>query len=147
MNPSRPAYFRHRFPAQIISHCVRLYFRFSLSFRDIEEMMARRGVELTHESVRGWCLKFGGIYAKRMRSRGPRPGDRWHLDEVLLNISGRPRYLWRALDRDGKVLDILVQPRRNKRAAKKFFRKPLQAMKYVPRAIIADRSDAAAKKK
>lgn len=132
MNPSRRAYFRHRFPAQIISHCVRLYFRFSLSFRDIEEMMAGRGVELTHETVRGWCLKFGGIYARRMRSRGPRPGERWHLDEVLLNIGGRPRYLWRALDQNGKVLDILVQPRRDKRAAKKFFHSLLKALKMRP---------------
>src|ERR1700693_2210171 len=95
----------HRFPVEIISHCVWLYFRFSLSFRDIDEMMAKRGVALTYETVREWCLKFGGAYAKRMRSRGLRPGDRWHLDEVFLRISGKPQYLWHAVDQDGEVLD------------------------------------------
>jgi putative transposase len=148
MNPSPPAYFRHRFPAEIISHCVWLYFRFCLSFRDVEEMMAKRGVVLTYETVREWCLKFGRAYAKRMRSRSPRPGDRWYLDEVFLKIQGRLQYLWRAVDQDGEVLDILVQPRRNKRAAKKFFRKLLKGLQYVPRVIITDQlgSYAAAKK-
>jgi putative transposase len=147
MNPSQLAYFRHRFPAEIISHCVWLYFRFSLSFRDIEEMMAKRGMVLTYETVREWCSKFGGAYAKRMRSRSPRSGDRWHLDEVFLKIQGRLQYLWRAVDQDGEVLDILVQPRRNKRAAKRFFRKLLKDLQYVPRAIITDKlgSYAAAK--
>ena len=84
---------RHRFPAEIISHCVWLYFRFSLSFRDVEEMMAKRGVVLTYETVREWCLKFGRAYAKRMRSSSPRPGDRWHLDEVFLKIQGELQYL------------------------------------------------------
>jgi putative transposase len=137
----------HRFPVEIISHCVWLYFRFSLSFRDIEEMMAERGVVVSYESVREWCLKFGTAYAKRIRAQGPRPGDRWHLDEVFLKIQGKLQYLWRAVDQDGDVLDILVQSRRNKRAAKKFFRKLLKGLQYVPRAIITDklRSYAAAK--
>jgi len=137
----------HRFPAKIISHYVWLYFRFSLSFSDVEELMAERGVVVSYESVREWCLKFGAAYAKRIRAHGPRPGDRWHLDEVFLKIQGKLQYLWRAVDQDGEVLDILVQPRRNKRAAKKFFRKLLKVLQYVPRAIVTDklRSYAAAK--
>jgi putative transposase len=147
MNPSTPAYYRHRFPSQIISHCVWLYFRFSLSFRDVEELMAERGVAVTYESIREWCVKFGQSYAKRMRSRSPRPGDRWHLDEIFLTIADKRQYLWRAVDQDGEVLDILVQPRRNKGAAKKFFRKLLKGLQYIPRAIVTDRlaSYAAAK--
>ena len=137
----------HRFPAETISHCVWLYFRFSLSFRDVEEMMAERGVVVSYESIREWCLKFGAAYAKRIRAYGARPGDRWHLDEVFLKIQGKLQYLWRAVDQDGDVLDILVQSRRNKQAAKKFFRKLLKVLQYVPRVIVTDklRSYAAAK--
>ena len=139
----------HRFPPEIISHCVWLYFRFSLSFRDVEEMMVERGVVVSYESVREWCLKFGATYAKRIRAHDPRPGDRWHLDEVFLKIQGKLQYLWRAVDQDGEVLDILVQSRRNKRAAKKFFRKLklLKVLQYIPRVIVTDklRSYAAAK--
>jgi len=102
-------------------------------------MAAERGVTVTYESVREWCLKFGGAYAKRMRSRSPRPGDRWHLDEVFLRIAGRLQYLWRAVDQDGEVLDILVQPRRNKGATKKFFRKLLRGLQCVPRVIVTDK--------
>ena len=136
----------HRFPVEIISHCVWLYFRFSLSFRDIEEMMAERGVVVSYESVREWCLKFGAAYAKRIRAHGPRLDDRC-LDEVFLKTQGKLKYLWRAVDQDGEVLDILVQSRRNKRAAKKFFRKLLKVLQYVPRVIVTDklRSYAAAK--
>ena len=137
----------HRFPAEIISHCVWLYFRFSLSFRDVEEMMAERGVVVSYESIREWCLKFGAAYAKRIRAHGPRPGHRWHLDEVFLKIQGKLQYLLRAVDQNGEVLDILVQSRQNKWAAKKFLRKLLKGLQYVPRAIITDklRSYAAAK--
>jgi len=140
-------YHRHRFPAEIISHSVWLYFRFALSFRDVEEMLAMRGVSLTYETVREWCLKFGQTYAKRLRQRSPRPGDQWHLDEVFLKINGRIHYLWRAVDQDGDVLDILVQSHRDKKAAKKFFRKLLKGSRYVPRVIITDklRSYSAAK--
>ena len=123
----------HRFPADIISHCVWLYFRFGLSLRDVEDMMAERGVVVSYESVQEWCLKFGPAYAKRIRAHRPRSGDRWHLDEVFLKIQGKLQYLWRAVDQDGDVLDILVQSRRNKRAAKKFFRKLLKVLQYVPR--------------
>jgi len=139
MRTSVALYHRHRFPAEIISHSVWLYFRFALSFRDVEEMLAMRGVALTYETVRAWCLKFGQTYANSLRRRAPRPGDRWHLDEVFLKINGRLHYLWRAVDQDGEVLDILVQKHRDKRAAKKFFRKLLKGLRYVPRVIITDK--------
>jgi putative transposase len=147
MRASLSLYHRHRFPAEIISHCVWLYFRFALSFRDVEEMLAMRGVALTYETVREWCLKFGQTYANDLRRKSPQPGDRWHLDEVFLKINGRVRYLWRAVDQDGDVLDILVQRHRDKKAAKKFFRKLLKGLRYVPRTIITDklRSYSAAK--
>jgi putative transposase len=132
-------YHRHRFPAEIISHCVWLYFRFALSFRDVEEMLAMRGVVLTYETVREWCLKFGQTYANDLRRRSPRPGDRWHLDEVFLKINGRIHYLWRAVDQDGDVLDILVQTKRDKTAATKFFRKLLKGLRYIPRVIVTDK--------
>src|SRR6266850_1267098 len=132
-------YHRHRFPAEIISHCVWLYFRFALSFRDVEEMLAMRGVALTYETVREWCLKFGQTYANDLRRRSPRPGDRWHLDEVFLKINRRIHYIWRAVDQDGEVLDILVQSRRDKKAAKKFFRKLLKGLRYIPRVVITDK--------
>jgi len=132
-------YHRHRFPAEIISHSVWLYFRFALSFRDVEEMLAMRGVSLSYETVREWCFKFGQIYSNGLRRKSPRPGDRWQLDEVFLKINGRIHYLWRAVDQDGDVLDILVQSKRNKKAAKKFFRKLLKTVQYVPRVIITDK--------
>ena len=132
-------YLRHRFPPEIISHCVWLYFCFCLSFRDIEELMCERGIIVSYETIRWWCLKFGQAYAKRIRSRSPRPGDRWHLDEVFLRINGEIQYLWRAVDQDGEVLDILVQSHRNKRAAKRFFRKLLKGLQYAPRVIITDK--------
>jgi putative transposase len=133
------SYHRHRFPAEIISHSVWLYFRFALSFRDVEEMLAQRGVVLTYETIRAWCLKFGQTYANDLRRRSPRPGDRWHLDEVFLTINGRVHYLWRAVDQDGDVLDILVQSQRDKGAAKKFFRRLLKGFRYVPHLIITDK--------
>ena len=132
-------YHRHRFPAEVISHCVWLYFRFALSFRDVEEMLAMRGVSLSYETVREWCLKFGQTYGNGLRRKAPRPGDRWHLNEVFLKINGQLHYLWRAVDQDGDVLDILVQRQRNKKAAKKFFRKPIKGLRYVPTVIITDK--------
>ena len=139
MSTSASLYHRHRFPAEIISHCVWLYFRFALSFRDVEEMLAMRGVVLTYETVREWCLKFGQSYANNLRRRSPRPGDTWHLDEVLLKINGRIHYLWRAIDQDGDVLDILVQSNRDKKAAKNFFRKLLKGLHYVLSLIVTDK--------
>jgi len=132
-------YHRHRFPAEIINHCVWLYFRFALSFRDVQEIMAMRGVTLSYEAIREWSLKFGQIYANELRRKRPRPGDKWHLDEMFIKINGKEHYLWRAVDQDGNVLDIMVQSRRNKKAAKKFFRKLLKGLQYVPRVIITDK--------
>src|SRR6266516_1534625 len=136
---SAPDHKGFRFPPEIISHCVWLYFRFSLSYRDVEELMAQRGIILTYETVHQWCLKFGQTYANELRHRRPRCGDKWHLDEVVLTIRGQKHYLWRAVDQDGNVLDILVQSRRNKHAAKRFFRKLLKGLTYVPRVIITDK--------
>jgi putative transposase len=138
-SPSTTLYKRHRFPAEIISHCVWLYFRFSLSYRDVQEMMAERGVIVSHEAVRYWGQTFGQQYANQLRRRRPRPGDKWHLDAVFLTIHGERHYLWRAVDQDGHVLDILVQRRREKKAATKFFRKLLKGFTYVPRVIITDK--------
>ena len=98
-------YYRHRFPSEIISRCVWLYFRFALSYRDVKELMHEREVNVTYETVHEWCLKFGHLYARRLRSRSPRPGDRWHLDEVFLKINGRLQYLWRAVDQDEEVTE------------------------------------------
>jgi putative transposase len=137
--PAPNAYKRHRFPAEIISHCVWLYFRFCLSYRDVEELMAERGVGLTYEAVRYWCRKFGQTYANQLRRRRPRPGDKWHLDEAFLTINKQRHYLWRAVDQDGHILDILMQRRRDKQAAKRFFRKLLKGLTYVPRVIVTDR--------
>ena len=136
MNIKNP-YHRHRFPSEIISHCVWLYYRFSLSYRDIELMMAERGLSLTYETIRYWCLKFGHLYAKQMRKRKVW-GDTWHLDEVFCRINGQVHYLWRAVDQDGQVLDILVQRKRNKPAADRFFRK-LKKQGYSPRSIVTDK--------
>ena len=141
MHTSAPTnlYKHHRFPAEIISHGVWLYDRFCLSYRDVEELLFARGVLVTYEAIRKWCRKFGQAYANQLRRRGPRPGDTWHLDEVFLTIQGAWHYLWRAVDQDGHVLDILVQSRRNKKAAKKFFRKLLKGLTYVPRVVITDK--------
>jgi putative transposase len=129
----------HRFPAEIISHAVWLYFRFCLSYRDVEELLFARGVMVTYEAIRKWCRKFGQLYGNELRQRRPRLGDKWHLDEVFLTIHGKRHYLWRAVDQEGNILDILVQRRRDKKAAKKFFRKLLKGCQYVPRVIITDK--------
>lgn len=134
-----PSHKGHRYPVEIISHCVWLCFRFPLSFREVEELMLERGVEVSYETVRRWCLKFGQEYANRLRRRRPRPGDKWHLDEVFIRINGKIHYLWRAVDQDGNVLDILVQPRRNARAARRFFRRLLKDCAYVLRVIVTDK--------
>jgi putative transposase len=127
---------------------VWLYFNFALSYREVEMMLARRGIEVSYETIRQWCLKFGQAYANELRRRRPRPGDKWHLDEVVLKIKGQQCYLWRAVDQEGVVLDILVQSRRDTKAATKFFKKVLKGLEYVPRVIITDklRSYGAAKK-
>src|ERR671916_811589 len=138
-NAAAPSYKRHRYPAEVIAHTVWLCFRFSLSFRNVEELMATRGIILSYETVRRWTLKFGQEYANQLKRRRPQPGDKWHLDEVFLTIQGKTAYLWRAVDQHGNVLDILVQSRRNKATATKFFRKLLTGCQYVPRVIITDK--------
>jgi putative transposase len=134
-----PSYKGHRYPGEIIAHCVWLYHRFPLSFREVEELMLQRGVVVSYETIRAWCAKFGQAYANGLRRRQPRPGDKWHLDEVFVKINGTIHYLWRAVDQHGNVLDVLVQPRRNALAAKKFFRKLLKGLRYVPRVIVTDK--------
>src|SRR5713101_4334566 len=132
-------YKNHRFPGEIISHGVWLSYRFPLSYRDVQELLFERGIDVTHEAIRQWCLKFGQDYANQLKRRRAQPGDKWHLDEVFLTINGKHHYLWRAVDQDDNVLDILVQSRRNKHAAKKCFRKLLKGLRYVPRVIITDK--------
>lgn len=110
---------RHRFPAEVIRHAVWLYFRFSLSLRDVEEMLAARGVEVSYETIRCWMRKFGPMITKRLKKRRPAPSPRWHLDEVVCWIGGRRMYLWRAVDDEGEVLDVVVQRRRDNEAALK----------------------------
>jgi putative transposase len=104
-------YKNHRFPGEIISHGVWLYYRFTLIYRDVQELLFERGIAVTYEAIRQWCRKFGQDYANQLRRRRPRPGDKWHLDEVFLTINGKRHYLWRAVDQDDNVLDILVQVR------------------------------------
>jgi putative transposase len=137
----------YRYPAEIVSHVVWLYFRFALSFRDIEEPMASRGSIVSYETIRQWTLKFGQRYANELRRRQPQRGDKWHLDEVVLTIKGKHHYLWRTVDQNNHVLDILIQSRRNRQAAKRFFRKLLKGLGYAPRVLITDKlkSYAAAK--
>src|SRR5947209_3302751 len=131
-------YKHHRFPGEIISHAVWLYFCFPLSHRDVEELLFVRGVIVSYEAIRTWCRKSGPQFANQLRRRQPRPGDKWHMDEVFITINKKRHYLWRAVDQDGHMLDILVQRRRNKQAAKKFFRTLLKGCQAVPRVIITD---------
>ncbi|MFE7394602.1 IS6 family transposase [Streptomyces sp. NPDC057582] len=138
MGSVSPSYRGHRYPVEVISHCVWLYFRFPLSFREVEELMLQRGVSVSHETVRRWCLKSGQAYANALRRRQPRPGDTWHLDEVFIKINGEQKYLWRAVDQDGNVLDILVQNRRDTAAARRFFRR-LMTTGGVPRVVVTDK--------
>jgi putative transposase len=133
-----PSYKRFRFPAEI-SHYVWLYHGFSLSFCEIEEMMLKRGLVVSHETVWQWCAKFGQTYANGLRRRRARSGDKWHLDEVFIKINGTSHYLWRAVDQHGNVLDILVTSRRDAKVATRFFRKLLTALEYVPRVLITDK--------
>jgi len=134
-----PSYTGHRFPPAISAHAVWLYFRFALSYRDVEELLAEHGVIVTYETIRQWCRKFGQGYANALRRRRPRPGDKWHRDEVFISSNGVRHYLWRAVDQDGNVLDILVQRRRDTAAARKFFRKLLKGLRYGPRVVITDK--------
>ena len=134
-----PSYKGYRYPAEVIAHCVWLYHRFRLSYRDVEELMLARGVVVSHETVRQWCGKFGPEYAASLRRRKAQAGDKWHLDEVFIKVNGERQYLWRAVDQDGNVLDILVQSRRNTKAARRFFRKLLKRQCRAPRVLVTDK--------
>ena len=136
---SEPATFPgYRFPAEIISYAVWLYHVFGLSLRDVELILSERGIAVSHESIRQWCLKFGADFARKLRQRRPKPGDTWHLDEMFLKINGELHYLWRAVDQHGVVLDILVQDCRNATAAKRFFKRLLAGLKYKPKRLVTD---------
>jgi putative transposase len=137
--PACPSYAGYRFPAEVISHAVWLYFRFPLSLRNVDEILAARGVVVSHETVRQWALKFGQGFAHQIRCRLPQAGDKWHLDEVVVKIAGVKHWLWRAVDQDGTVLDILVQSRRDKQAAKRLLRKLLKKQMRPPRVMITDK--------
>src|SRR5687768_8985555 len=136
---AKSPYAGYRFPPEVISHAVWLYFRFPLSLRMVEEMLAARGIIVSHETVRQWGRKFGQAFANQIRRRLPRPGDKWHLDEVVITIAGKKHWLWRAVDHDGIVLDVLVQSRRDKRAAKRLLRKLLRKQGRPPRVMVTDK--------
>ncbi len=142
-------YSRHRFPSEIISHCVWLYYTFPLSYRDIEKMMVYRGIKVTYETIREWCQKFGQQYANQLRRKRPYITDKWHLDEVVVTIKKQQYYLWRAVDSAGNVLGVLLQRHRDAKAAERFFRKLLKKQGFVPRVIVTDKlkSYEAAKKR
>lgn len=129
---------RHRFPREVIRHAVWLYFRFTLSVRDVEEILAQRGIEVSREAVRCWVIKFGPLIAANLRRRRSSPTGRWHLDEMVVKIGGRRMYLWRAVDDEGEVLDVLVQKRRNKNAALKLLRRLLKNQGVHPETITTD---------
>ena len=133
------SYRRHRFPGIVIQQAVWLYFRFALSYRDVEDMLAERGIDVSYETVRRWALKFGTIIARKLRRGRPRPDLRWHLDEVFVSINGRQLYIWRAVDSEGEVLDILVQPRRDRKAALKLMRKLLKKQGIIPTTVVTDK--------
>ena len=129
---------RHRFPAEVIRHAVWLYFRFNLSLRDVEEILARRGIEVSYETIRCWTRKFGPLIARRLKKRRPSPSPRWHLDEMVCWIGGRRMYLWRAVDDEGEVLDLVVQRRRDNDAALKILGRLLRNQPVDPERITTD---------
>ena len=137
--PTCPSYAGCRFPAEVISHAVWLLFCFPLSLRMVDELLAARGITVSHETVRQWARKFGQAFANQIRRRLPAVGDKWHLDEVVITISGVKHWLWRAVDQTGTVLDILVQSRRDTRAAKRLPRKLLKRQCRAPRVLVTDK--------
>ncbi len=139
MKTKAKSYSGYRFPPEIISHGVWLYHRFALSFRDVEELLAKRGISVSYETVRQWCRKFGPEYARKLKRRQGRLGDIWYLDEVFVKIRGERHYLWRAVDQDGDVIEILVQRYRNARAASRFFRKLLKGQGSKPWLLVTDK--------
>ena len=139
MKSLRSLYYGHQYPPEIISHAVWLYYRFGLSLRDVEDLLAKRGVVVSYETIRRWSEKFGPEYARKIIRQQGRLGDTWFLDEVFVTINGERQYLWRAVDQDGDVIDILVQSRRNRRAAERFFRKLLKGQGKTPLRIVTDK--------
>ena len=135
----RLTYRRHRFPPPIIQHAVWLYLRFTLSYRDAEELLAGRGIDASNETIRRWVLKFGRLHAQRLRRSRPKPDDRWHRDEMFIAIRGKRMYPWRAVDSEGEVLDFLIQPRRDEAAALKSMRKLLKTHGFAPRVVVTDK--------
>src|SRR6266404_4923251 len=133
------SYSRHRFPPSVIQHSIWLYLRFTLSYRDVEDLLAERGLDISYEAVRRWVLKFGPMIARKLRQRRGRPSDRWHLDEMVIRIAGEHLYLWRAVDYEGEVLDMLVQRRRDRRAALRLMRKLLRRQGFTPKSLTTDK--------
>jgi transposase-like protein len=133
------SYRRHRFPAEIIQHAIWLYLRFTLSYRDAEELLAERGLDVSYETVRRWVLKFGPLIACKLRQGRPRPSARWHLDEMVVRIAGQRMYLWRAVDHEGEVLDMLIQRRRDTQAALRLMRKLLKKQRFAPKLLVTDK--------
>ena len=132
-------YKRHRFPPDIISYAVWLYYRYNLSHRDIEDLLAERGIIVTRESIRLWCIKFGALYAKRLKRKHRGYGDTFYIDEVFIKINGKQHYLWRAVDQDGEVVDVYLQAKRDGAAAKRFFKRLLRNNGSEPRKIVTDK--------
>ena len=132
-------YKRHRFPPEIISYAVWLYYRFNLSHRDVEDLLAERGITVSYETIRLWCIKFGARYARRLKRRHQGYGDTFYIDEVFVKINGKQKYLWRAVDQDGEVVDVFLQARRNGTAAKHFFKRLIKSHGDEPRKIVTDK--------
>ncbi len=139
MNQTNSDYHGYRFPPEIISHAVWLYHRFCLSYRDVEDLLAERGIVVSYESIRNWCNKFGPAYARSIKIRRGSLGDTWYMDEVFISIGGKQLYLWRAVDQDGDVLDILVQKHKDKQAAVRFFKKLMKGQGRSAREIVTDK--------
>ena len=130
---------RHRFPPEVIRHTIWLYARFTLSYRDVEDLLAERGLDISYETARRWFLKFGAPIARNLRSKRPTPSDYWHLDEMVIVIRKKRHWLWRAVDNEGEVLDFLVQPKRNARAALKLMRNLLKKQGWAPTRVVTDK--------
>jgi transposase-like protein len=130
---------RHQYPPAVIRHAVWLYLRFTLSYRDVEDLLAERGLDVSYETVRRWVCKFGPLFARELRRRRPRPSARWHLDEMAAMIGGKRFWIWRAVDSEGEVLDILVQRRRDAAAAGKLMRKLMKKQGFVPDVMVTDK--------
>ncbi len=139
MNTSTSLYKRHRFPSEIIQYTVWLYHRFNMSHRDIEDLLAERGIEVSYESIRLWCNKFGPQYARRLKKRHLGFGDTFYIDEVFVKIQGKQKYLWRAVDQDGEVVDVFLQSRRDAATAKRFFKRLIRNHGNDPRKIVTDK--------